>query len=299
MRHVGRPPSSWDTPEQIIFNEIILSGNQGISKKDLLQRIYPVNQSTVYRDTKNLEEDGSIKIVRKGQRTKYFATSSPRKNLALGAYLLGRNFVGDYSLLGNSGIVLCDHAQTHPQYIDFSSYRQFFEPKFPRDSALEKILFEYSNQIGAFITYIFIQAMSTDNINRLQLLDMHQGSKRKVVKKIAQKEKQGRFMTEEWIKNSISSNLVHMLWRFNHMLKPLVRIPNIQTNKGVNTRKKPGPYQLEKKIIDELLEAFGHVYPYLNHELERIRTSLPTGIKAYHPSKGGAPGSVQTTNQPC
>ena len=167
MGHGGRPSSIRDTPKQIIFDEIILSGNQGVAKKDLLQRVHPVNQSTVYRDTKILEENGLIKIVRKGQRTKYVAISNPRRNLALGAYLLGQNFVRDYSLLGNNGIVLCDHAQTDPRYIDFSSYRQFFEPKFPGDSALEKTMFEFSNQIGAFITYIFIQAMSTDNINRL------------------------------------------------------------------------------------------------------------------------------------
>jgi DNA-binding transcriptional ArsR family regulator len=296
MRHVGRPPSSWDTPEQIIFDEIILSGNQGISKKDLLQRIHPVNQSTVYRDTKSLEEDGLIKIVRKGQRTRYFAISSPRKNLALGAYLLGRNFVGDYSLLGNSGIVLCDHAQTDPQYIDFSSYRQFFEPKFPRDSALEKIMFEFSNQIGAFITYIFIQAMSGDNIKMLQLLDEQQGSKRREAKKIARKERKGRFTTEEWIKNSVCSNLVHMLWRFNHMLKPLIRAPDVQTKRGVNKRKKLGPYQLEKKTIDELLEAFDHVYPYLNHELERLRNSLSTRIKAYQPIKDEIQDKAQAAN---
>lgn len=80
------------------------------------------------------------------------------------------------------------------------------------------------------------------------------------------------------------------------MLRPLVRIPNIQTKKGVNTREKQGPYQLEKKTINELLEAFGHVYPYLNQELERLRTYMPTGINAFQPSKVGISGSVQATN---
>lgn len=59
------------------------------------------------------------------------------------------------------------------------------------------------------------------------------------------------------------------------MLRPLVRIPNIQTKKGVNTREKLGPYQLEKKTINELLEAFGHVYPYLNQELEDFELIYP------------------------
>ena len=76
------------------------------------------------------------------------------------------------------------------------------------------------------------------------------------------------------------------------MLKPLVRIPDIQAKDGVKTRKKLGPYQLEKETIDELLEAYGHVYPYLSHELERLRDSLPPRIKSYQPSNGGISGDT-------
>ena len=118
----GRPSYFQKTPEDIIFDEVILSGEKGISKKDLLEKIYPVHQSTVYRDTKKLEEKGLIKIMKKAQRSRYVAVSSSRRNVILGAYLIGRNFVGNSSLLGNNGIVLCDHAQTYPQDIDFSSY---------------------------------------------------------------------------------------------------------------------------------------------------------------------------------
>ena len=175
--------------------------------------------------------------------------------------------------------------------LTFHRTRKFFEPKFPSNSTLEKTLFEFSNQIGAFITYIFIQAISSNNINKLQLSYKQKGSKKMEAKRMTRKEKHGRFITEEWIKNSICSNLVHMLWRFNHMLKPLVRIPDIQTKEGVKTRKKLGPYQLEKETIDELLEAYGNVYPYLSHELERLRDSLPPRIKSYQPSNGGISGT--------
>src|SRR5436309_2072268 len=95
----------WSSPpsviaEQIILNTLVLAGKEGIAKKDLLQKVFPLDQSNVYRISKKLKEQGLIKIIRYGQRTRYFAVNSSRRNVGLGAYLLGNGFVGNYSLLG-------------------------------------------------------------------------------------------------------------------------------------------------------------------------------------------------------
>ena len=116
------------------------------------------------------------------------------------------------------------------------------------------------------------KSMNEDNINRLLSL---QKKSKKEAKDIIKRERQNRFVTEEWIKNSICSNLIQMLWRFNDILKPFGYIPDIKTKKGLEKRKKLGPYLLDKKCISELSKAFANVYPRLFYELEKLRVSLP------------------------
>ncbi len=36
---------------------------------------------------------------------------------------------------------------------------------------LEEIIFEFANQMGAYITYVLIQAMNKDNIRKLLVLE--------------------------------------------------------------------------------------------------------------------------------
>jgi hypothetical protein len=276
---MGRPSSLIESAEQIILNTIVLAGKEGIAKKDLLQKVFPLDQSTVYRISKKLKEQGLIKIIRYGQRTRYFAVNSSRRNVGLGAYLLGNRFVGNYSLLGKEGLVLSDHVQEYPKFIDFATYRQFFEPKFNTNSSLEKTVFEYSNQVGAFVTYLFIHAMNAENINALLLLQ--KDLKKKKEKSIVESKNHMRFVTEEWIRNSICSNIIQMLWKFNHMIRPYGYIPDILSDEGLKERKQLGPYLLEKKSITELLNAFSHVYPRLYHELESLRTGLSEEVTSY------------------
>jgi Fe2+ or Zn2+ uptake regulation protein len=63
-RYVGIFPSA----EALIMDAL---GNKPISKKNLLLKIEGIDQSTVYRVTKKLQEKGKIKIITEGQRTSY------------------------------------------------------------------------------------------------------------------------------------------------------------------------------------------------------------------------------------
>jgi predicted transcriptional regulator len=267
-----------------VLSEIIESGKEGIYQKDLLERIPGIHRSTVNRVADRLEKKGQIRIMRKGKSVRYAAVNDVQIDIGIGAYLLGKHF--NLSILGKKRVILYDftqedliiksiedgHVNQALKYVDFRSYRQFFEPKFTENSLLEEIIFEFSNQVGAFMTYVLIQAMNEDNIDRLLLL---QKKSKREAKDITEREKQNRFITEEWIKNSISSNLIQMLWRFNHILKPFGYIPtNIQTKKGLEL-KKLGPYLLDEKSISELSKAFANVYPRLFYELEKLRNNLP------------------------
>jgi hypothetical protein len=263
-----------------VLAEIIKSGKEGIYQKEILARIPGIHRSTINRVATRLEKKRLIRIIPKGKTTKYIAINNAQINIEIGSYIFGNEFVTDFSLLGREGMILCDKLRiTYPDYINFARYRQLFEPKFTEESRLEKTIFEFANQIGAFIIYVFIQAMNEDNINKLLLLENKKS--KKVSKNIIERENQNRFVTEEWIKNSISLNLIQMLWRFKHVLEPFGLIPNILTKEGSEKRKKLGPYLLDKKAIVTLSKAFANLYPRLYYELENIRTMLPGSTISY------------------
>jgi hypothetical protein len=213
--------------ENRILAEIIGSGKEGIYQKDILARITGIHRSTVNRVARRFEENGKIKIIRKGKTARYVALNDAQVDVGIGASILGKGFTSSL-FFGNEGMILSDCTQV-PQNIDFSTYRHYFQPNFTEYSKLEKTIFEFTNQIGAFIIYIFIQAMNNDNINKLLLLKKRS---KKASKNIIEIENQNRFVTEEWIENAIAVNLIQMLWKFNHVLKPFGFIPNVLTKEG-------------------------------------------------------------------
>lgn len=117
-----------DADDRILV-EIMEAGKEGIFQKEIIKRIPGIHRSTVNRCTTRLENHKLIKIIREGHTAKYIATNDLQTNVAIGAYILGRDFLS-FSLLGNDGMVLADSIQQYPSYIDFTRYRQFFEPKF-------------------------------------------------------------------------------------------------------------------------------------------------------------------------
>ena len=79
-----------DVKDLILSIIITRGGKDGISKKDLLLNTSEhLDQSTIYRITKVLKQEDRIKIIRKGQRTKYVANKATIEvNAALGGRIL-------------------------------------------------------------------------------------------------------------------------------------------------------------------------------------------------------------------
>jgi hypothetical protein len=94
---------------------------------------------------------------------------------------------------------------------------------------LEEIIFEFANQMGAYITYVLIQAMNKDNIRKLLVLEKKKNKdfeKQTKTKEDVENERHTRLITEEWIKNSISPNLIQILWKFNQTLMSIRYLHN-------------------------------------------------------------------------
>jgi hypothetical protein len=103
------------------------------------------------------------KLVRResGRQGKYFPTEYAYRDTRLSADVFGSKF---RSGLLKKDILVTTNKRTEylipPQYcIDFTIYRKYFEPKFTEQDRIEWTLFEFSNKIGAFITFTLISSI--------------------------------------------------------------------------------------------------------------------------------------------
>jgi hypothetical protein len=235
---------------ELIVHFIVMAGQKGTAKKDLLRLIY-CDQSTLYRITKKLEEEGVIRIVKKGQRTSYFAIqANVEVNTNMGASILGRSAI--------------------PKI--FSGYRRILN-EFTDDDYLEKTLLDFSSSIGAFITYVYVQSMNPHN--RL----LSPSGKEKV--------EEQEILTREWIHNGVSSAfLSRSLFEFKNMLFKALSGHNYVSDSfeaKINFTMKD-PIIKNKKVAHKISKAFARLYPDMYTTLENILKDLPKKIdteKAY------------------
>jgi predicted transcriptional regulator len=172
--------------------------------------------------------------------------------------------VGDDSIILNESSTftvyvkrnkMTDDLSNHPSFdkleYDFTSYKRFYDPKFDIPDILEHDLFEFSNLIGGYITYMLIQAMNPDNMEGIS------SSKNKEA------------LAHRWIVASISPILPFLLSRFKDVVyKAYGQYP--KTKKEQADYQKRPRYVLEGEIIHELISVFTHLYPQLSFELEKV-----------------------------
>jgi hypothetical protein len=267
MIHVGRRSGVAEKDlEQEILDTIIYYGKSGIPKKVLLE-IVKADQSTIYRITRKLELEDKIKTVRQGQRTTYYMnTDNVYIDSTIGASIVNRKYVAN--IIGQKGIVLANNYQAYPEHIDYATYTKYFQPKFSKESKFEEALFEFSNQIGAYITYLFI--LLSDPRNEIIFPYSH---KKGNVNNLMNRSE----LIDEWLRNAISSGLSGMLTKFWFKFLKNVGLKE----KAVVVNARPfWNYELDKDSIKILLAAFSRLYPRINHELNGIFDNLPRSIES-------------------
>jgi hypothetical protein len=122
---------------------------------------------------------------------------------------------------------------------------------------VEETLFEFSNRVGAFITYALIQAMNPDN-NKMSLSARVQDE---IVKK--------------WAQNSISRILPFLVKDFNDFAYRAIGQYPRGYDEQVKFMKKSPRFVLDKSIISRLLTAFRRLYPRLGYEFDKMIMKLP------------------------
>ena len=202
--------------------------------------------------------------VRRGpSHGKYFRGKRFFKDSILSSHLLGEAFSNE--LLSQPNLILRNRKQTS-DYSDFSTLLPYFRKG---EFGLERVIFEFVNKIGAYITYILIQALSAENkdLKDLNFLPWDR-------------------ITQDWVIMSINPIVRNLLVE----LKDCVRF-ELDTLHG--DEKEPyrllleyewnnPQFRLEKEVIDEMSLAYSSLYPIMYHELEKLRKNLPSQIQKHY-----------------
>lgn len=152
---------------------------------------------------------------------------------------------------------------------DFQVDSPFFR-NIEDEGSLDLTLFDFSNKVGAIITYILIQSMNPEN---------------KIIGNATNDEEKD-LNIERWINDAISSLGYVLLPLFKERIRiPLTSLQDSLVDGNVSSiceraglefladiRNRP-QYILKQKWISELMGAFSNSYPNITRELEKISKS--------------------------
>jgi predicted transcriptional regulator len=239
-----------------IMNVILSHDKEGIHH-NRLAKIIGMDRKNLRPHITRLVSKGLI-IRESGKHGKYFPATKSHRGTIMNADILVESFKERFLQYDEDLFVL------ESPYFKRDNYDEF---------ELEDALFNFSNIIGGFITYILIQSMNPAN----KITDH---TKDNIEKNL---------LAESWVEDIISLIQPYLLFFLKNSvcgsletLNERIRRLEGGFNVGENIDKVifgdfllKHSYMLDKGIIFELTKAFSNIYPNLNHELEKIRSELP------------------------
>lgn len=273
--------------EDAIYRIIRLySISSGISHQKLAD-IVELDRKSIRPYIKSLMEKG---LVRKNEQNGwYISTESYYEDPIFRAEVFGNSFQyklrnKNFQVLNNiSGTMLFSPDQKKIFQYDFTKYKELFEPKFSENDYVEKVLFEFSNQIGAFITYLMIYCMNPDNKNNTSSSSSTDLSR-----------DENDRITQKMFQTAMNQITPYLIIRFRDFLNNMSNI--VEHTKNNNKIKKDihskenSKYYLQKDIVNKLLESFVRIYPLMTLEFERIldkRYSFQEALEGWAPAIEG------------
>ena len=143
-------------------------------------------------------------------------------------------------------------------------------PKFTSDSELQRVLFEFSNMVGAFVLYILIQGLNPANSRIIE----------------SQKYIEQDQLVQEWVKTTLSEVIgSNLLISFKESILPSLHSvfsnPKDPYTDVMNYLGIKPLFQLSESIIGELVQAYSRLYPVMFNALEEMRHELPLEVKKF------------------
>jgi hypothetical protein len=234
----------------------------GISHNQLAQ-IVDLDRKSLRRYTQPLLRNR--KVRRDGTHGKYFPTEEAYKDPLLKATLFGDDF--RFKLLDEKkGLVLCNQIIEDYEInkvVDCTTYTSLYKPLFTAEDEIEWTLFEFSNRVGAFITYALIQAMNPEN-NKMTLSTRGQDE-----------------IVMKWAQNSVSRILPFLVKNFNDFVYMATGQYPHGYEEHVKFMDKSPRFVLDNPTIRRLLTAFDRLYPRLGYEFSKMMMNLPEALENY------------------
>ena len=239
----------------------IYSLRDGISHQELADKMH-LHRTNLQPYTDRLMEKN--KIFRKNKKSKYFVTQDIVKDPILNAsifadtvrFKLLKNT--DKFLILNEDISYIFSNDQDKEYIkNFTTYKNFFQPNFTENQNLEKMLFEFSNRIGSFVTYLLIYSMNFSIMNIQSSVELTDKEKDVIIQR----------MVEEGI-----IKLIPYLPHFfkDTVNKALGNFPRFNLEKRIEYLKKSPKLVFDHDINYKLTDAFTKLYPLMSYEFERM-----------------------------
>lgn len=223
---------------------------------DELSAIVGMNRKSLRPYTDNLKRE---KLITHGKNG-YLPTQSFVKDLVFNTEIFSESIVqllkkespivlNDQKkcTLFTSDVLKPDTASEHEQIYrakeyDFTTYRSLFQ--FSNDNKLEKSLFEFSNRIGAIVTYLLIYCMDPHNYtDELSSLG-----------------------NDEYLRRSFEAGMNNL----NHFLPDIfaIYLKNLKYREKVLLD--DSQVLLNQESFSEILNAFVRLYPLMSYEFEKI-----------------------------
>lgn len=262
-----------------ILEYLVKAGPKGISHQNLADKL-KIDRDSLRRYMPDLLKTGVVR--RHGKKGNYFISKVITSNDFLRGVILHKNFITQ--ILGKDDIILFqmfmayypypkkrgkklrgDEKSEDEQENEYGNffdakdfYLKYFTPLFDKNSELEKKLFEFINQIGAYIVYILILTINRKKeINSLNKNDI------------------------DWLDgalNRFSSQIYrNFVNKFINIPPNEEQIKNIDKHIIENNLQKDD--LSEKKIMLDI--GFNNIYPYLSSKLNKLIEDSQEEVKVY------------------
>jgi hypothetical protein len=262
----------------------LYSLRDGISHQDLAGLV-PIHRTNLKHYTDQLMKEN--KIFRKNKKGKYFAIDhdiikDPILNCSIFSDAVRFNLLQktDKFLILNDDISqIFSNYQSKAHIHNFSSYKELYQPKFKKNENLEKMLFEFSNRIGSFITYLIIYSINFIS-EYLESTNLTNKEKDAIIKR----------MVEEGITKLIPYLPYFLIDTVNKALGNYPRF-NFELSKEYLKKNPKLVLDNPKDINYKLTNAFTKLYPLMSYEFERM---LPQQFRLiYGETLKGRPSAIE------
>ena len=251
------------TIEKKIMETILLHNNDGISHENLAKSI-GVDRKTLRKYIKPLSEKKFV-LRENTKQGKYYASTRLHKRKDLIADIIVKSYVRNIFI--NSDFVI------DSPYFRYNE--ESFRYKLEADSSVGNALFNFSNKIGALVTYAIIESINPDN-----MIAPSNITNNNIIN----------YTLERWLDDAISALIPVLQPLFKEYIYNYL---NCLVNKDIKNRSPSDSDELtvfikylvnssnilEKECITELHSAFFDIYPNLQYPLDKIKKNIPNWLQ--------------------